>query len=76
MSDRDTEQGTQGRAVRISAFGKDMPSLEMAALDGAREFFGPEMRLEVIPDYEASHIGSAPPEKRFWAMVGVREVTQ
>lgn len=76
MSDRDTEQGTQGRTVRVGAYGKDMPSLEMAALDGAREFFGPHMRLEVIPDYEASHSESAPPERRFWAMVGVREVTQ
>ncbi len=76
MSENDTERDTQGRTVMVHARGADLPSLEMDALDGAREFFGPDARLAVVPDYRAVRL-SAPTSdgERFAASVTVREIT-
>jgi hypothetical protein len=76
VNEHDIEKGTQGRSVSVEAWGKDMPALEMAALDAARGFFGPETRLTVIADYNARCYPSYEENRRYHASVTVREVTQ
>lgn len=78
MSD-DLQQGeyTLGRSLMVSAYGGDMPGLEMAALDEARKFFGPDLRLEVVPGYRAFADALAKEaSKRYHASVTVREVAR
>jgi hypothetical protein len=41
------------RSFRAKVFGNTPEELEMAALDAAREFFGPEPHLEVAQTYQA-----------------------
>ena len=59
-----------GIAVGIHAEGKNRETLELDALDKAREFFGPGPHLMVKRDY----IVTVMPDGRFLALVMVREV--
>jgi len=81
MSD-DVNQGehTQpaGCVIHTSVCGDTAEEIELAALDDAREFFGPDRRLEVVADYQVtrcnpgtSHAGHG---KKFAAGVRVRTV--
>lgn len=69
------DQYLENRSVVVSAWGADLNALEMNALDIAREFFGPEIRLEISQDYKA-HSYTDEPKGRFHAQVTVVEVTQ
>ena len=55
MSDdftRDDERtGAPGRILYVEVFGDTADEIELAALDRAREFFGPGPQLAVIPAY-------------------------
>lgn len=51
----DTAKRTEptGRSIRIFAVGDNISGLELDALDEARKFFGPDVRLEIEPSYQA-----------------------
>ena len=53
---RQTSDG--GRVLQITVYGNSHTELELAALDKAREFFGPDIQLEVIDEYKASRVPS------------------
>ena len=69
-----TENTTRPRGtVKVLAIGDNAAELERAALDEAREFFGTDPRLEIVPGYvafresdkryhTAVHVGQAAPE--------------
>ncbi len=73
MDELGQREQVSGRSVAVSVWGANTGALEMAALDAAREFFGPEVHLEVVPDYQA-HCYKDEPRGRFHANVTVREV--
>lgn len=80
MNDRDQEQRTLpgGRILHVTAYGDTADELELYALDEAREFFGTDVRLEVIDDYQvvgATHDPAAS-GKRYCAGVRVRALTR
>jgi len=74
MSD-EVQQGEQvkGRRLSVLAYGADVDSMELAALDEARKFFGPDVRLEVIRDYSVV-VKDGDPARRYYASVTVREI--
>ena len=63
------------RTVRVWAHGDTKDEIEMNALDGARDFFGPEARLEIIPAYQVSYLASADPGRKGEAPIMVRLVS-
>lgn len=69
-----SETTPQGRTLRAELFGKNETSLEAAALDAARQFFGPGPRLEVVRDYRVMTYPAYPPDRRYQATVTVREI--
>lgn len=74
MSEQREQEQTSERSVTLEVWGADVNSLEMAALDGAREFFGTEARLKVVRKYDARMWLLNPPERRFHAHITVREL--
>lgn len=50
----DVTQRTQpaGRTIKVFVFGDTADEIEISALDEARKFFGANVRLEVVRDYE------------------------
>jgi len=82
MDDRDIEQQQEspGRVMYVVAFGDTADEIEMSALDQAREFFGPDRHLAIIPKYGASLVHAAHPPnyresgKRYYAHITVRAV--
>jgi len=73
--DQQQTEAPEGRSVEISAYGADLPALELDALDQAREFFGPGTQIEIVPRYRAFRYDTDPVERRFHAAVTVREVS-
>lgn len=59
----DEHTASPGRILWVVAYGDTADEIEMAALDAAREFFGPDRRLAVIPDYQVSSIGPHSPAR-------------
>lgn len=45
--------GAGGRVLHVTVFGNSADEIEMAALDEARKFFGPDAQLE-LGEYQAS----------------------
>jgi hypothetical protein len=66
--------------MNVAAGGDDADGLELAALDEARRFFSPDVRLEIVPSYEVQQVTGASFEpaaangKRYYAHVTVRVV--
>lgn len=54
MEGIDRETRPAGRGVQVLVFGNSADEIEMAALDEARPFFGPDVRLEVVRDWTAN----------------------
>jgi hypothetical protein len=71
----ETREGerTWGRSIQVSAWGNSKDELELAALDTARDFFGGEVRLEVVPDYQVFSY-EQDPKGRYNANVTVAEI--
>lgn len=67
-----SEQQTSGRSISVRAKGSSAGELELDALDKARAFFGSDMRLEVVYDYQAAW--TEHPAPGYTAVVIVREV--
>lgn len=42
-----------GRSLRVGAAGDTVAEMEMAALDEARKFFGADVHLMIVADYQA-----------------------
>jgi hypothetical protein len=74
MSEQQAGERIHGRSVMVYAYGTDVEALEMAALDEARKFFGPEIQLEVVRDYAVGTYTKNEPGRRYVAGVTVREV--
>ena len=81
MSDdvgQDQHLHSRGRVLYVTACGDTPDEIEMAALDEARAFFGPDLRLVVIRDWQASQISPrsiyAQTGKKYTADVRVRTV--
>ena len=74
MSEQREGELLHGRSVSMYVYGADMEALEMAALDEARKFFGDQMHLEVIHDYQVFTYSQEPPERHYAANVTVREI--
>ena len=76
--DTGRRQESPGRVMHVYVWGDTAEEIELAALDKAREFFGPDRQLAVIPDYQVSSIGPHGPfresGKRYTAGVRVRTV--
>jgi hypothetical protein len=76
--DTDRETSSPGRLLHLTAYGDTADEIELAALDQARTFFGPDRQLEVIHDYQVT--GTWPEDKpeaagkRFTAGIRVRTV--
>jgi hypothetical protein len=68
----DTQKVSEGRDISILAYGKTADELELDALDKAREFFGPHVRLEVRRNYAVVSSGKMP--ALMMASVIVREI--
>jgi hypothetical protein len=73
--DQQQRDGVLGRSINVEAWGPDLDGLELAALDSARKFFGPEVRLEVVREYAVREYPMYEPARRYHANVTVREVT-
>jgi hypothetical protein len=56
MNDRDQDQhvSADGRILHVTVHGDNANELELAALDEARGFFGPDVHLEVVNDYQVT----------------------
>lgn len=67
-----TQKVSNGRSISILAYGKTADELELDALDKAREFFGPDARLEVRRYY--SVVPSGKVADCMMANVIVREI--
>ncbi|MCF6467377.1 hypothetical protein FAF44_02970 [Nonomuraea sp. MG754425] len=59
-----------GRSMRPVAVGDTVDELELSALDKARAAFPPNVRLEIVPDYE---IYTVPGDGGFSSFPGVLE---
>jgi hypothetical protein len=46
----------EGRSFSTAAFGDSTSEIELAALDEARKFFGPDVRMEIVKNY---HVGTS-----------------
>lgn len=51
MNDQNQHVSADGRIINVNAYGDNANEIELSALDEARAFFGPDVRLEVINDY-------------------------
>lgn len=84
MNDNDTSQqgGTLGRKITVTAFGDTADEVELYALDEARRFFGVDIPLEIVRDYQTHRLGPATSlakdagGKAYVATVTVRERAQ
>lgn len=76
MNEQEQRETTGGRAIAVPVYGASQEALEIAALDEARNFFGCSVRLEIVRDYRVQVNLRNEPERRYWARVTVREVTQ
>jgi hypothetical protein len=80
VNDNDTTARPRhpGRTINIKVYGDTADELELAALGKAREFFGADRQLTVIPDYLASRVTPMDAEqadgKQYIAEVRVRTV--
>jgi hypothetical protein len=74
MDEQQQREHTAGRSIKVSVWGGDLDSLELAALDSARRFFGTEVRLEVVRDYQVFHYQDTEPAKRYHANITVQEI--
>ena len=74
MEDQQQREELAGRSITVSAYGPDMDSLELAALDSARTFFGATARLEVVRDYRVHVYPEREPAKRYHSNITVREI--
>ena len=63
--DTDRRQESPGRIMHVYVWGDTADEIELAALDKAREFFGPDRQLMVNPGYHVWTIDrSSSPEAR------------
>ena len=69
----DEHTDAPGRILVVTVLGDTADEIEMAALDAAREFFGPDRQLAVVPDYMVSSIG--PADRAEWRETGKRYIT-
>jgi hypothetical protein len=78
--DTDRRQESPGRVMHVYVWGDTADEVELAALDKAREFFGPDRQLEVVLGYHVWTIDrSSSPEaqesgKRYSSSIIVRTV--
>ena len=78
--DTDRRQESPGRILHVYVCGDTADEIELAALDEARAFFGPDRRLAVIPAYRIGATASSTlPEvrgsgKRYVAGIDVRTI--
>jgi len=80
--DLNQDQRTEppGRVLHVIAVGDNAAEIEMCALDEARAFFGPELRLYVVPGWQAYATASgflhgvAESGKRYYASADVRVI--
>lgn len=79
MSDQEEQrERADKRSFATSAWGDSEQELEQAALTEAQKFFGPDVRCEVVRDYEVQHYSNAgrgpyDAERPYRADVTVRE---
>jgi hypothetical protein len=48
----DNDATPQLRSIRVDAYGNSAAELEMYALDAARDFFGPDVMLRIVRNYQ------------------------
>lgn len=69
---------TPRRIFHTTVCGDTAEEIELAALDAAREFFGPAPRLQVVPDYQVCGVPDNSPHaetgKRYVAGVRVQTI--
>lgn len=71
----ETSERTSGRSAKVRAIGNTADEIELNAIDQARGIFGPELRLQVVRDYQVGTNASFPPDQPSWyAMVSVQVV--
>jgi hypothetical protein len=67
------------RHLQVRVYGATVVDMELAALDMARDFFGPDARLEIVPDYLA-YVPHSPKlvaeagDRKYVAGITVREM--
>jgi hypothetical protein len=79
MNDQDQHVSADGRILHVTAYGDNVNELELAALDEAREFFGPDVHLEVVNDYQVVGTGEFDKEagdKKYAAGMRVRALNR
>jgi hypothetical protein len=75
VNENEQRESMAGRSIRVGVDAPDLAALELAALDSAREFFGPDVRLEVVRDYQVHDMKSRnDPARRWMASITVREI--
>ena len=73
MSDETRQDQRTRRSMTVFVYGTDATSLELAALDDARQFFGADVQLEVMRDYIVC-VRNDTAGRRYMSYVTVREV--
>lgn len=74
MDETGHQERSAGRHLAVEACGPDADTLEADALGKAREFFGPDIRLEIKADYGVDRRDYKPAELRYFARITVREI--
>jgi hypothetical protein len=64
----------RSRTFRASVYGVTAPVMEYGALTQARKFFGPDVRLVVVPNYCIKPTGALDPSLKFQADITIREI--
>lgn len=76
MDETGHQERSTGRHLPVEACGPDAGALEADALGKAREFFGPDIRLEIKPGYGVDRRDYKPAELRYFARITVREIPE
>lgn len=74
MSDETRQDQQTGRRITVGVYGGGADTLELAALDEARKFFGTEARLEVQRSYHVHAYTLHSPDERYHANITVCEL--